>query len=237
MSYRSFVGTVARKVAPRALVLALAAQLGACSLMSPSRDNELPRPHIDRVAQAGTPTDGAIYTEGQDMSYFADLKARRVGDIVTIRLVETTAASKSATTSTSKDSTTTITPPTIAGRAVTVNGTPVLDTSMEGSREFSGQGSSNQSNSLEGSITVTVVDRLPNGNLVIEGEKWLTLNQGDEVVRIAGVIRPYDILPDNSVTSDKVAEARIRYSGRGQLANANRAGWLSRFFNSPLWPY
>ena len=91
--------------------------------------------------------------------------------------------------------------------------------------------------SADGSITVTVVDRLANGNLVLQGEKWLTLNQGDEFIRIRGIVRPYDIGTDNTVTSDKIANARISYSGRGTLANTNRAGWLARFFNTPWMPF
>ena len=87
------------------------------------------------------------------------------------------------------------------------------------------------------SITVTVVERLPNGNLLVQGEKWLRLNQGDEFVRIAGVIRPNDIQQDNTVTSDRVADARISYGGRGMVASSNRAGWLARFFNSAWYPY
>lgn len=122
---------------------------------------------------------------------------------------------------------------------MTVNGKAVLESSIEGAREFDGQGSSSQSNTLSGNITVTVVSRLQNGNLVVQGEKWLRLNQGDEFVRISGVIRPYDIQQDNTMaTSDCVADARISYGGRGMVAmSVNRAGWLSRFFNSAWYPY
>lgn len=218
------------------ICLIAAMPLTGCSILHSRGADDIPEPRTDYGQPAPQTNVGSIYQAGYDMSYFEDLKARRVGDIVTIRLVETTQASKSSSTSTSKEGSTSITAPTIAGRGVTANGTPFLGASLDGTREFQGAGSSNQSNSLEGSITVTVVKRLPNGNLVIEGDKWLTLNQGDEQVKIAGVIRPYDILPDNSVTSDKVAQARIRYSGRGALANSNKAGWLSRFFNSPLFP-
>ncbi len=216
-------------------LLALVMLTAGCGLMS--GQGEPPPPRVAYSVPDTVTTPGAIYQTGRDVAYFEDLKARRAGDILTIRLVETTNASKSSSTETSKESTTSLGGPTLGGRPVTASGTPILDMSVDGQREFTGEGASNQSNSLVGSVTVTVIERLPNGNLLIEGEKWLTLNQGDELVRVSGIVRPYDIAPDNTVTSDKVAEARIRYSGRGQLANANRAGWLARFFNSSMWPY
>lgn len=215
-------------------IVILAVLSGGCSLLP---REEPPASTRVAFAPAAPPTPGAIYQSGREIAYFEDLKAHRVGDILTIRLQEATQATKSSNTKTKKDSETSLPAPTIAGRPVTVNGVEVLDMSVGGEREFSGEGSSSQSNRLEGSITATVVERLPNGNLVIEGEKWLTLNQGDELIRVSGIVRPYDITPDNTVSSDKIANARIRYSGRGALADSNRAGWLARFFNSPVWPY
>ncbi len=91
--------------------------------------------------------------------------------------------------------------------------------------------------SLVGDIAVTVVARYPNGNLLVRGDKWVTLNQGREFIRLSGVIRPFDIEPDNSIASSKVADARITYSSEGVLAEANRMGLLTRFFNSALWPF
>lgn len=215
-------------------ITALAALAAGCAS---TRDELEPSPTRVTYAQDAAANSGAIFQSGRDLAYFEDLKARRVGDILTIRLQEATQATKSSNTKTKKESDTQLPGPTIAGRPVTVNGVPVLDMSVTGDREFNGEGSSSQSNRLEGSITATVVERLPNGNLVIEGEKWLTLNQGDELVRVSGIVRPYDIAQDNTVGSDKIANARIRYSGKGALADSNRAGWLARFFNSPVWPY
>ena len=108
---------------------------------------------------------------------------------------------------------------------------------LDGERSFDGAGSSSQSNQLTGQITVTVAQRLPNGNLIVRGEKWLTINQGQELVRIAGIVRPQDIGQDNVVPSTRVADARISYTGRGTLADANTRGWLSRFFNSKWMPF
>jgi flagellar L-ring protein precursor FlgH len=117
---------------------------------------------------------------------------------------------------------------------VTRNGVPILSGSISGENSFDGGGSSNQSNSLIGDITVTVVERYANGNLRIYGEKWVTLNQGKEFIRLSGIIRSFDIGPDNSVVSTKVANAKITYSSKGALAAANRQGLISRFFNSIL---
>ena len=184
-----------------------------------------------------TPSAGTIYASGTEIRLFEDQKAGRLGDILTIRLVEQTRASKDSSTSTSKENAAELTNPTVFGRPVTSSGIPILQGSLDGERSFEGSGSSSQSNSLTGDITVTVTQRLPNGNLVIEGEKWLTINQGREFIKVRGVIRPADIGTDNSVLSTRIANAQIAYSGRGPLDDANRMGLLARFFNSPLYPF
>ena len=115
--------------------------------------------------------------------------------------------------------------------------TEVLKGSLASDTGFDGQGGSKQSNSLEGDVTVAVVKRLSNGNLFVRGQKWIGINQGQEFIRVQGVIRPIDIQPDNSVPSYKVANAMISYGGKGALANANKQGLLARFFNSPWMPF
>ena len=179
-------------------------------------------------------TGGAIYRANAGLSLFEDLKAARAGDILTVRLVEQTNATKSSATSTSKTTDATLTSPTILGIPMTRNGMPLFDGSISGDQSFDGAGSSNQSNSLVGDITVTVVERYANGNLLIRGEKWVTLNQGREFIRLSGIIRSYDIEPDNSVLSTKIANAQITYSSKGVIAAANRMGLFSRFFQSIL---
>jgi flagellar L-ring protein precursor FlgH len=194
-----------------------------------------PAPQPMPPATAATP--GAIFAAGSEMTLFEDLRAKRVGDVLTVVLRESTAASKRSSTSTQKDSSIDLPGPTLAGRPVTAGGTEILEMQVEAQREFDGEGSASQSNELTGNITVTVVQRLANGNLVVQGQKWLRLNHGDEFVQITGVVRPYDVREDNTVTSDRVADARISYGGRGVLANASQPGWLDRFFNSPVMPY
>ena len=107
---------------------------------------------------------------------------------------------------------------------------------VSSSNEFTGDAQANQSNSLNGSISVTVVDVLANQNLVIRGEKWLTLNHGDEYIRLTGIIRPADISPANEIVSTKIANARIQYSGTGSFARSQEKGWLTKFFSSEWWP-
>lgn len=180
---------------------------------------------------------GSIYQVGHDVALFENAVARRVGDTLTIKLNENTNASKSSSTKTGKATKVELPGPTIAGRPVTVNGTPILEANVDNSTSFDGSGDSSQSNRLVGDITVTVAQRLPNGNLLVRGQKWITINQGREYVRIQGIVRPIDVDPDNSISSLKVADAQIAYGGKGALADANTPGLLARFFNVSWLPF
>ncbi len=219
-----------------ASILLLSALVSACGMI-PAKDHK-PEPVVARVLPPPTPrTEGAIYQAGQQMELFADLKARRVGDVLTIVLNESTNASKNAITKTAKTTTVANSAPTLFGQSMTIKGAPILSATLNGADSFDGEGSSTQSNSLAGSLTVTVVDVQANGNLVVQGDKTLKLNQGDEFVHISGVIRTADIATNNTVTSDKLADAKISYSGKGVVDSSNRMGWLARFFNSPFSPF
>ena len=180
---------------------------------------------------------GTIYNPGGSFDLFMDLRARSVGDILTIMLVERTNASKESSTSTAKASNAESSLAELAGRPITSGGLPLFNNGFSRDTSFDGQADSSQSNRLDGSITVTVAERLPNGNLLVRGEKLITINQGEEFIRLQGIVRPVDIGPANSVPSTKVADARITYGGKGTLADSNRPGWLSRFFNSPWFPF
>ena len=179
---------------------------------------------------------GSIYMAGYARPWFEDIKARQVGDLLTVILDEQTDASKTASTEISKDNSTDIAAPQVLGKDVTIGGDP-LSVGLDSASDFSGESDSSQSNNLQGSITVTVAQVLPNGNLVIQGEKWIAINQGDEYVRLRGIVRPVDINPTNTVLSTQVANAQITYKGKGAGADSNSIGWLARFFISPLWPY
>lgn len=175
---------------------------------------------------------GAIYQHHYAVSFFEDRKARRIGDILTVNLVEQTSAVKETETEIKKESSSAIPEPNVLGK-----NNIGLATTLDSQVEFKGEADSDQSNSLEGSITVTVTDVYPNGVMRIRGEKWIRLNKGDEYIRISGLVRPEDIGEDNSVNSTRVADARIAYSQTGDMANANQMGWLTRFFNHPIWPF
>jgi flagellar L-ring protein precursor FlgH len=159
-----------------------------------------------------------------------------VGDIITVVLTERTQSSKSSSTDTDKSTNIGMGVPNVLGQDLTLLGNP-LSASMNSTGGFEGEGSSDMSNSLDGNITVTVHQVMPNGAMLVRGEKWLTLNQGDEYIRVSGLVRPQDIGPDNSVESTRMADARITYSGTGATHDANVMGWLARFFISPLWPF
>ena len=190
------------------------------------------------------PKDGSIYHDADSVALFEDIRAKRVGDILTVVLAEKTDAKKEATTSTDKENGMDLGNPTLLGSPLSFNGPGplskrnlTLGASVDTTQTFTGQGDSAQSNSLTGNVTVTVVRVLPNGNLVVRGQKVIRINQGDEYLRVAGTVRPVDISSDNTVLSTQLADARISYSGTGFVADSNHMGWLARFFNSSWWPF
>lgn len=181
---------------------------------------------------------GSIFQAGRAVRLFEDNKAYRIGDVLSVTLSESTNASKSAETSTSKNDEIDLNALSIFGSTgPTINGNNVLSNSLDGERDFSGSGDSAQSNSLSGEIAVTVTNILPNGNLLVRGEKIIGLNQGSEFIRLSGIVRPQDVSSANTVTSRKIANARIYYGGGGVVAESNSRGWLARFFDSPLFPF
>jgi flagellar L-ring protein FlgH len=220
-------------------LVVMAAALQACAIAPDvsAADSDADYRAPSFVYTPPPPVAGAIYNQAGSFDLFMDLRARSVGDILTILLVERTDASKESSTSTARGSSVDTGFPVIAGRPVTANGVPVLNNEMNSDTKFDGQADSSQSNRLDGSITVTVAERLANGNLLVRGEKLITINQGEEFIRLQGIVRPIDIGPENSVLSTKVADATITYSGRGTLAATNRPGWLTRFFSSPWFPF
>jgi flagellar L-ring protein precursor FlgH len=211
--------------------LAVAALLALAGCDTLEARLESPPPALPDLPVADAPPPGSIYSAASSLALFEDAKAHNVGDLLTIKLVESTSARKSASTSTSKEDSDALGNIGVFGHTIHTN------SSVSAKRAFDGKGDSAQSNSLSGSVTVAVVQRLPNGNLLVRGEKQLRLNQGSEFVRLEGVVRPADIGTDNTVTSDRIANARVAYAGRGALADANAQGWLTRFFNSPWMPF
>ena len=174
---------------------------------------------------AVTPT-GSLYNPARYISLAGDRRARRVGDLVTILLVERTQARKSSSADTARNSNSALRLPDV----LPFNRVPEGLTSGGMTQGFKGSGSAAQDNQLSGELTVTVARVLPNGVLIVAGEKRLTLNRGEEQVQLTGLVRIDDLGPDNSIPSTRVADARIRYSGSGQVADQSRQGWLARFF-------
>lgn len=210
--------------------VALALLLCGCETLQPAPAvDEEPLPFANQTA--ARPSAGGLFVPNSSSGLLADQRAHRAGDVLTVVLEEVTQASKRANTQTSKSSSASILPPTLLGSKVD------LDASIEASRTFNGGGTSTQQNALSGSMTVIVQQVLPNGLLLIKGDRALTLNQGDEVLRLSGYVRASDVDQSNRVSSLRVANARISYSGRGALSDANSAGWLTRFFQSPLFPF
>lgn len=183
------------------------------------------------MAPSQAPT-GGIYQTGMGDVFFGDQKASKVGDILTINLNESTTSTKANAANVSKSATATIENPTVLGEELR------MDTTLpQQGTDFSGNASANQNNSLNGTITVTVFKAFSNGVLAVRGEKWLRLNQGDEYIRFSGLVRKQDISPNNTVESERVADARIIYSGTGDVAAGSEQGWVSRLLNSNTMPY
>jgi flagellar L-ring protein precursor FlgH len=182
-----------------------------------------------QVARAGI--SGGVFS-ADTVSLTSDARAFRVGDVVTVLLQETTQASKKAGTSFSKGSSVAVDPLSLLGKTY-----PKTAIGINANRNFQGDATSTQQNALSGAVTVLVQEVLPNGLLRVAGEKRLQLNQGEEFLRLAGYLRAADIDNDNQVSSLRVANARIAFSGQGSLAEANTPGWLTRFFTGPLMPF
>lgn len=227
---------------PIALMLVGATVLGGCMAPPPKPNDPYYSPVLPRTPLPAAATNGSIYQAGFDQNLYTDRKAFRVGDLITVTLNEKMSASKSADSKVSKDSSNSMGLTSLFGGGVSgsnplTGGKANLGVGYTGNRATNGQAKGDQANSLTGSITVTVADVLPNGIIAVRGEKWLTLNTGEELVRIAGLIRADDIATDNTVSSTRVADARITYSGTGAFAEASQPGWLDRFFGSPYYPF
>lgn len=180
--------------------------------------------------------DGSIFTNARVNSLYTDIKAHRVGDIISVELNESTSAKKDASNENSKSNMASLTGLSLGDKAFKIAGRE-LNASMGSESEFEGSAKASQSNSLKGNISVSVVKVLSNGGLVVRGEKWLMLTNGSEYIRITGIVRSEDVNADNTVSSQKIANARIQYGGTGDFANSTEKGWLTKFFNSKWMPF
>lgn len=178
-------------------------------------------------AVVAAPLPGSLFSEAALLALAGDGRAANIGDIVTVRLDERTSASKSARASNERSGSLGLTLPSAGALAEIPDG--IVDGSA--TQQFEGGGEAEQRNALTGEITAIVTQRLGNGLLRIEGTKQVSLTRGRETMTLSGFIRARDIGFDNRISSQRVADARIHYGGSGQIANATREGWLSRFFS------
>ncbi len=226
-------------------IASLLLQLGGCmnNEVKPNDPKYAPVPPAQLVKPPNN--SGSIYQVGFERRLFEDIRAYRVGDILTVTLIENTNANKNANTSLTKNTNVNPGTPKVAGVNPTLNAPDVplvgstailpLESRIDAQNKFTATSNSKQNNTITGNITVTVAEVLPNENLVIRGEKWVGINRGQEYIRLSGIVRPQDISATNTVDSIRVADVRIEYSGTGDVAESNSMGWLARFFNSAKW--
>lgn len=218
-----------------ALLIAVSALATGCAVTPPAPPASVHQPMSVRpiAPPQFAPENGAIYQTGSArLNLFDDRRARFVGDTLTILIEERTAGSKKASSDATKTSSLAFSIPTIKGFPFKT--LQEANVSASNSSKFAGQGDSAANNSLTGNLTVTVIEVLANGNLLVSGEKQISINQGTEFVRFSGVVNPANIAGGNTVSSTKVADARVEYKGNGYVDEAQTMGWLQRFFLTVL---
>lgn len=218
----------------RIFALLSAALLGGCASIDAVPPTAVHQPmsvRPDRPA-AAAPANGAIYQAAATRPLFADRRARHVGDIITINLVERNTATKNAKANATRGSS--MTGGITASSRLPLGGLAGMNVEAGVDSEFAGNGAASANNAFNGTITVSVIDVYPNGNLLVSGEKMLAINQGNEFIRFSGVVDPYTVTATNTVQSTQVADARIEYRGSGFIDQTNTMGWLQRFFLAVL---
>ena len=229
-------------ISSRTLLLVLALPMllaGGCTVLPPTPLTHSPdfapvQPVSSDRTRLAT---GGIYNSRVSESWFGRGRNYQVGDVITVLLSESTQAKRSQDSKVSRDSSNDVIPKGV--NAKTAGLVPGLLSGLKtdgGKISNTGTGTANQLATLEGSVAVTVVDVLANGNLVLRGEKQLALSEGSEVIQVAGTIRPEDVAPNNTVQSRRLANAQITYRGTGDLAAASRAGWGTSGLLK-LWPF
>ena len=214
------------------LLLIFCSGLMACSSYTEDLASEAFEPIIPDEEVSQAVVDGAIYDSISQGLFATERKASKVGDIVTVSLSESFQASKSQSTASGKDDSLEFTLPTTGA----LSGVLASDVNLGTKQSFAGTGTASQSNAITGLVSASVVRVYANGNLEILGQKKLTLNNGEEYVRVKGIVRPQDIGNGNIVNSNRLANAEITYIGAGELADTSRRGWLSKLFGvvSPI---
>lgn len=215
----------------RLLSLILCALATGCASVPPTNVHQ-PMSARPAPRYEAAPGNGAIYQAGYGRALFEDRRARYVGDTMTIRISENTAATKKANNKLDRSASNSASVSTLTG--LPGKGTLGLGLETSTANAFEGKGDASNTNTFTGTITVTVIDVYPNGNLLVSGEKQLSIGQEQEYVRVSGVVNPSFVDASNTIDSSKVADARIEYKSSGQLSDGMVMGWLGRFFLSVL---
>ena len=218
------------KLASHSIAVGLLALLSGCAAIQTTPPSAVHQPMSVRPEAMATalPANGAIYQTVQARPLFEDRRARRIGDTITINLVERNTAEKSANANATRNGN-------MSAGIGPINRLPLsglngLELEADAESDFNGKGAAAANNVFNGTITVTVIDVYPNGNLLVSGEKMVAINQGNEFIRFSGVINPNNVTTANTVQSTQVADARIEYRGSGFIDESNTMGWLQRFF-------
>ena len=192
------------------------------------------RAAMANTAQPAPALNGAIYTTGPvGLALFEDRRPRNVGDILTIQISENVNASKNSATNVSRNGSASAdlgVMPNFMGGLLSSS----QNAGVNGKNVLSAKGGANATNTFNGTLTVTIVEVMANGNLLVSGEKQMLINQGTEFIRFSGVVNPRTVGSNNTVPSTQVADARIEYSAKGAIDEAQQMGWLQRFFLNVL---
>lgn len=218
------------------LVVILVLFVISCSSKKPEYAKEF-NPVPPEIGQDAKPVSAGSLYNGRPVNYFSDVKAFREGDIITIKVFENIRGQGNSNTKTDEkgDINLSAPSPVVLGKPV-LNKNPVLGLKTSNSDTYKGSASTDRSARLIATISARVVKVYPNGNMFIVGKKVVKVNDDDQVLLISGIVRPYDIMQDNSVDSSRISDMYVEYNGRGYMAEASRPGWLARFLKT-IWPF
>jgi flagellar L-ring protein precursor FlgH len=218
----------------RLCLLAAALALAGCSTLNPRPEVDIAGPTYVAPQPVVAPVvnNGAIFQSTQYRPLFEDHRARLVGDTITVQIVEKVSASQKSTSTIDKSGKLTAGVTALPG--ISPNSFGRATAAATSSNSFEGKGSTENTNDFSGTITAVVTGVLPNGHLLIAGEKQIGVNHNVDVLRFSGQVDPRAIQPGNSVASAQIANVRIEHRGRGAQADAQGIGWLGRFFLNVL---
>jgi flagellar L-ring protein precursor FlgH len=219
----------------RLLSLLALAGLSGCAALQATPPTAVHQPMSvrpePRTAQASQP--GSIFQPSFSRPLFEDRRARFVGDVITINLVEQTAASKKSSANAERNASMAASISALA-KVPLAGALGGLGVTASDASKFGGKGDAAANNAFTGTITTTVIEVLGNGNLLVSGEKQIAINQGNEFIRFSGVVNPVNVTGSNTVQSTQVADARIEYRANGYIDETENMGWMQRFFVNVL---